>query len=211
MKLIFMGSNALAEGFALLGFETFPAATLDMVENVLAELLKKQTNALIFLEDNLVGGTAFLQVRSKSAGIIITEIPALNVPDNYCPSVEELVDRILGPSINLSLPRINIMEDTLKRLLIVETESEQLVTKSKLDKEQIIQQALTEAHQIEQQFKAKIPDIHASFMQKSKERAVQNIAELDKRYEERKSHLRELAITNQQKALEAAVQIITQV
>ncbi|HHB92034.1 MAG TPA: ATPase [Thioploca sp.] len=102
------------------------------------------------------------------------------------------------------------MEDTLKRLLIVETEAEQLVAESKAEKERIIQQALIETHQAEQQFKSKIPDIYAEFMQKAEQRAVQSIAELNKRYEERKTNLRELAIDNQQKALEAAVQIIMQ-
>ncbi|MDM8564537.1 V-type ATP synthase subunit F [Candidatus Halobeggiatoa sp. HSG11] len=101
MRLIFMGDIALAEGFALLGFETFPNASLDMVENILAELLKKKTKALVFLEDNLTKqvGPAFLQARSESAEIIITEIPALNAPNNYQPSVEELVKRVLGPSV----------------------------------------------------------------------------------------------------------------
>ena len=96
-----MGDIALAEGFALLGFETFPNATLDMVENILAELLKKKTKALVFIEDSLTkqAGSAFLQARSSSAEIIITEIPALNAPDSYKPSVEELVKRVLGSSV----------------------------------------------------------------------------------------------------------------
>ncbi len=99
MRLIFMGSNALAEGFALLGFETFPNATLDTVENTLTELLKKQSKALVFLENSLTTGPVFLQARSESTGIIITEIPALNEPDSYKPSVEELVERVLGSSV----------------------------------------------------------------------------------------------------------------
>ncbi|EDN70319.1 conserved hypothetical protein [Beggiatoa sp. PS] len=53
MRLIFMGSHALADGFALLGFETFPNATTDSVENLLSELLKNKDKALVFLEDNL--------------------------------------------------------------------------------------------------------------------------------------------------------------
>ncbi len=99
MRLIFMGSNALAEGFALLGFEIFPNATLETVENILNGLLKKQSKALVFLEDNLTTGSAFLQARSEATGIIITEIPALNEPDSYKPSVEELVEKILGSSV----------------------------------------------------------------------------------------------------------------
>jgi V/A-type H+-transporting ATPase subunit G/H len=103
------------------------------------------------------------------------------------------------------------MENTLKRLLIVETEAEQLVAKVQTEREQIVQQALQEAHQAEQQFKAKLPEIHANFLEQAAVRATQTIAELDKRYEERKVHLRNLADENQQKALETAVNLLMQV
>jgi len=56
------------------------------------------------------------------------------------------------------------MEDTLKRLLTVETEAEQLVAKAYTKREQIIQQALREAHQAEQQFETKIPQLHNNFL-----------------------------------------------
>jgi vacuolar-type H+-ATPase subunit F/Vma7 len=101
MKLLFMGSQALAEGFNLLGFETFPEATHDTVEQQLSLLLKEQERAIVFLENHLAQqpGPAFLRARSEAAGIIITELPPLNAPDSYRPSVEELVMRVLGPSV----------------------------------------------------------------------------------------------------------------
>jgi vacuolar-type H+-ATPase subunit F/Vma7 len=101
MRLIFMGSHALADGFALLGFETFPDATTDRVESLLSELLKNKDKALVFLEDNLTRqpGPAFLRARSEAASIIITEIPPLSTPETYRPSVEDLVARVLGPSV----------------------------------------------------------------------------------------------------------------
>ena len=48
-----MGSQALAEGFALIGFEIFPNATAELVETELSKLLKSQEKALVFLEDSL--------------------------------------------------------------------------------------------------------------------------------------------------------------
>ena len=101
MRLIFMGSKALAEGFALLGFEIFPDVSDEVVENELAKLLKNQERALIFVESYLIQqpGPFFLRARSESAGIILTEIPSLKAPDTYRPSVEELVVRVLGTSV----------------------------------------------------------------------------------------------------------------
>jgi V/A-type H+-transporting ATPase subunit G/H len=103
------------------------------------------------------------------------------------------------------------MEDTLKRLLSVETKAEQLVTKAKTEREKIIQQALHEAYQTEQEFAAQIPQLHDTFIKKAENRATQTIAELHKRYEERKLNLHNLAEENQQKALEASVHLLMQV
>jgi vacuolar-type H+-ATPase subunit H len=100
------------------------------------------------------------------------------------------------------------MEDTLKRLLRAETDAEQLVTKAQTEREDIIQQALQEARQAEEQFKAKIPELHARFLEKAKVRATQTIAELNKRYDERKERLHHLAEENHQRALEAAVHLL---
>jgi len=96
-----MGSEALADGFALLGFEIFTNATQDDVEKLLAGLLKQKQKALIFLEDSLAKSPkeTFLHARSEAAGIIITEIPALNAPETYRPMVEDLVIRVLGASV----------------------------------------------------------------------------------------------------------------
>jgi vacuolar-type H+-ATPase subunit F/Vma7 len=101
MRLIFMGSQALAEGFALIGFEIFPNATTELVETELSKLLKSQEKALVLLEDSLTQqpGPSFLHARTKAAGIILSEIPPLNAPEDYHPSVEALVARVLGPSV----------------------------------------------------------------------------------------------------------------
>jgi V/A-type H+/Na+-transporting ATPase subunit G/H len=103
------------------------------------------------------------------------------------------------------------MEDTLKRLLLVETQAEQLVAKAQTEREQIIQQALQESHQAEQQLKAKMPEIRTNLLEKAEERATQTIAELNKRYLERQENLHNLAEENQPKALEAAIHLLMQV
>lgn len=98
MRLIVMGSHTLTEGFELLGFETFPDATVTTVETVLSELLASKEKALVFLENTLSypPPPAVLRVRRSASRIILTEIPPLNAPETYRPLVEDLVVRVLG-------------------------------------------------------------------------------------------------------------------
>ena len=103
------------------------------------------------------------------------------------------------------------MENTLKRLLTVEIEAEQLVAQAQTEREQIIQQALQSAHQAEQAFQAKIPELQANWIAKAEVRADQAIAELSKRYEEKQQYIRQLAEENQDSALTAAIHLFMQV
>ena len=99
-RLIAMGSAALVEGFSLIGFETHPNATPEELEAVLKELVRKQHKALVILEHPLAcSDTAMLtRVRAEGGRIVVAEIPPLHTPNDYHPQVEELVQRLLGPS-----------------------------------------------------------------------------------------------------------------
>lgn len=100
MKNIAMGSAALTRGFALLGFETYPDATVETLEHVLEDLLRQKEKAVVFLEHHLArsGGPFLSQVRSEGGRIVVAEVPPLATPADYHPPVEELVKRILGPA-----------------------------------------------------------------------------------------------------------------
>ena len=103
------------------------------------------------------------------------------------------------------------MEDTLKRLLSVEIEAEQLVAAKQAERELIIQQALEKARQADEDFQATIPKLQASFLEKAEHAAEQSIVALKKRYEEKQQHLRKLSEENQEEALKAAVNLLMQI
>lgn len=100
MRLIAMGHAALTQGFALLGFETHPDADREMVESVLEQLLKHREKALVLLEHELAraDGVYLNRVRSEGGRIVVVEVPPLHAPADYHPPVEDLVERVLGPS-----------------------------------------------------------------------------------------------------------------
>lgn len=95
------------------------------------------------------------------------------------------------------------MEDTLKRLLATESAASELVEKAQADSERLVQTALREARQQEERFEARVPELHAAFLEKSDQRANQTVAEMERRFQERLTQLREAAETHEEAALEA--------
>ena len=100
MRMIAMGGDALTEGFALLGFESFTNPTPEAVEQVIGGLLRKGEKALVFLEDGIApkDSKALAQVHREGGRIVIAEVPAVSAPQAYRARVEDLVLRVLGPS-----------------------------------------------------------------------------------------------------------------
>lgn len=98
--MIALGSAALTQGFELLGFETWPNATAETMEQVLQELLRTGAKALVVVEHGLAreGCPSFRLIRAEGGRIVVTEIPPLHAPADYQPPVEALVRRVLGPN-----------------------------------------------------------------------------------------------------------------
>jgi V/A-type H+-transporting ATPase subunit G/H len=100
------------------------------------------------------------------------------------------------------------MDNTLQRLLDAELRAEKLAQHAEAERERIIQGALLEAQAEEERFKARIPELHAAFVDKAESRAEQTIAELKRRYDERHAQLRDLAQEREDDALEAAFAVL---
>lgn len=99
-RMIALGAAPLMEGFALLGFEVYPNASVDQMEQLLEQLVHKQERALVLLEQDLAqsGAPWLSRVRNEGGNIVVTELPALHEPESYHPPVEDLVTAILGAS-----------------------------------------------------------------------------------------------------------------
>ncbi len=98
-RLIAMGSAALVQGFALIGFEAYPDPTPEQMETILADLVRQRIKAFVILEHQLAasGGPWLNRVLSEGGRIVVTEIPQLHSPEGYKPAVEAQVEAILGP------------------------------------------------------------------------------------------------------------------
>ena len=100
------------------------------------------------------------------------------------------------------------MDETLNRLLAAETEAERLVEAALAEKDRVTNAALAEAHAAEQRFAARVPEIHAAFLDRARDRASQTIAELRRRYDERNKVLRNMAEEHEPEAVSAALAML---
>lgn len=100
------------------------------------------------------------------------------------------------------------MDDTLKRLLEAEMRAEGLAQQAEEEAERLVQAAVAEAKAQEERFRARIPDLHKGYIQKSQERAEQTVAELKRRYDERHVQLRNMAEDREEDALVAAFDLL---
>ena len=98
-RLVVLGSAGLTEGFSLIGAEVYPDADAAKVEEVLAQLVKDGSQALVLLESGLahVGGVWLNRLRNEGGRIVVTELPPLSAPHDYAPAVDEVVRAVLGP------------------------------------------------------------------------------------------------------------------
>lgn len=96
--MIAMGTRPLMEGFALLGFETWPDADTEDLKKLLSELIQSGQKALLLLETYLSRSPCPLlaDIRIHGGKIIVTEVPAINAAQEYHPFVEDLVVKVLG-------------------------------------------------------------------------------------------------------------------
>jgi vacuolar-type H+-ATPase subunit F/Vma7 len=99
-RMIALGSPALMDGFALIGFETYADPAPETIEKLMQELLHNQQAALVVIEQSLARnpGRYLLRAQRESGRIVITEIPEIHLSGNYHSRVESLVQNALGPA-----------------------------------------------------------------------------------------------------------------
>lgn len=101
MEVIAIGSQALMDGFALMGIRTLPDPDKTQVEHLLNELLRGKKRALIYLQHDFAADDipSLKKLRQEGGDILIAEIPPLHQPDKRNSSLEALITRVMGPAV----------------------------------------------------------------------------------------------------------------
>lgn len=99
-RMLFLGEDSLADGFRLIGFETFPNPAPEEVDRVLRELLRGRDNAFVILDDRVMRADipALHQVRREGGRIVIASVPALRDPPRLASDVADRLAAMFGSS-----------------------------------------------------------------------------------------------------------------
>lgn len=100
------------------------------------------------------------------------------------------------------------MDDALKRLLEAEARAREIIDAASRERQRLLDEALAEASEAQARFERERDVLRGPFLAEARARAEQAVAELGRKYEERRKGLRELASRHEQEAVRAALERI---
>jgi vacuolar-type H+-ATPase subunit F/Vma7 len=97
-RMLFLGDESLADGFRLIGFETFPDPTAPEVDRIFRELQGGKENAFVIVDDRIMqsGAPELVAVRGEGGRIVVVAVPALKAPPRLSSDVADRVQRMFG-------------------------------------------------------------------------------------------------------------------
>ena len=100
MRILAIGSQALMDGFALLGIETHTDVDNQKLEKLLNDIVRQQERVLIYLQQDLANADipVLQRLRQEGGNVLISEIPSLSEPHNRQASIDALITKVIGPS-----------------------------------------------------------------------------------------------------------------
>jgi vacuolar-type H+-ATPase subunit F/Vma7 len=100
--MLFVGDDSLADGFRLIGFETFPNAQPGEVDRLFRSLIKGGEKAFVIVEDRLMQADipALQRVRAEGGRIVVASVPRLNAPPRLASDVADRLNAMFGTAVH---------------------------------------------------------------------------------------------------------------
>lgn len=101
MRILAIGNQALMDGFALLGIETYADVSLQELDGLLTGLHRGKQRALVYLQQDLAECDLPILhlLRSEGGNILISVVPDILSADDYHAPVDQLISRVLGQNM----------------------------------------------------------------------------------------------------------------
>lgn len=100
-------------------------------------------------------------------------------------------------------------EEPLKRLLDAEAKAEQVIAVAEEKRHGIVEEARLAVQAQEERHAERVKEIQTALLAQADQRAQQTVAELRRRYAERAAAMREAAVSMEQRALDAVIELLT--
>ena len=100
-RMLFVGDDSLADGFRLIGFETFANADPRQVDKLFQTLIRTGQKAFVIVDDRLMQADipSLQQVRAEGGRIVVTSIPRLHEPPRLASDVAERLNAMFGNAV----------------------------------------------------------------------------------------------------------------
>ncbi len=97
-RLLFLGDTTLADGFRLIGFETWVEPTAEQLEQTLQQLIEGRCSALVILDSQTaqLPSRSLQQLRREGGRVIISEVPLLNAPLDQPNLLDQRIRTLFG-------------------------------------------------------------------------------------------------------------------
>ncbi len=100
-RMIFMGASALADGFRLIGFETWPDPTPKDLARLIRELVNNRQKAFVLIDQDLDEADIPIleQVRAGGGYIVLSTVPPLSDPGRFHTRIDDRLHMMLGGAV----------------------------------------------------------------------------------------------------------------
>jgi vacuolar-type H+-ATPase subunit F/Vma7 len=99
-RMLFLGDDSLADGFRLIGFETYPDPTPEEVDRIFRELQRGRDNAFVIVDDRIMQSDiqGLRQVRREGGRIVVAAVPPLKAQPRLTSDVADRLAAMFGSS-----------------------------------------------------------------------------------------------------------------
>jgi vacuolar-type H+-ATPase subunit F/Vma7 len=97
-RLLFLGDQALADGFRLIGFETHADPDPDTVDRLLRDLQRSREHAFVIVDEGLMAAQipGLMQVRDEGGRIVVIAVPPLRGEPRLSSEVADRLAAMFG-------------------------------------------------------------------------------------------------------------------
>jgi len=98
--MLFLGDDSLADGFRLIGFETFPNPAPEEVDRLFRDLVRGRESAFVIVDDRIMHSDvqSLQEVREEGGRIVVVSVPTLRDPPRLASDVADRLQAMFGGS-----------------------------------------------------------------------------------------------------------------